>query len=82
MHEDFVSYLALCMFFPFPSAPVESHLSLEKNKEDDSCEHINVKNESELLHSQWNEREKGGTKDGQAPGQTVRERWMCRSERN
>lgn len=46
MHVDFASYLAACMFFPLPSAPVEPHLSLENDKQDDSCEQISVRNES------------------------------------
>lgn len=69
VHVDLASYLAACMFFPLPSAPVEPHLSLENDKWDDSYEQISIRNESEARGRQWNEREKEGDKDKRASGQ-------------
>lgn len=77
MHVHLPSYLAVGMFFPLPSAPAEPHLSLGNDEQDDSCKHISVRNESEALCSQLNQREKEGNKDGWAPGKTVGITWMC-----
>lgn len=50
VHVDLVQYLAVRMFFPFPSAAIELYSALEDDKLDDSYVQIRSSTESETCH--------------------------------